>query len=308
MGVQATVVFADLTDSTNFFESLGNEKATQAMMRLTKWIGDVCEAHGGRLVKTLGDGVLTVFPRARDATFAMIEVQRGHHVRLANWPAALRMGIKAGIAHGDVVEVDGDCYGDAVNVASRLCDLAGPSQIWINASVVDAIENSDGLRFLSLGPIPLRGKTEVQALYRVEWEEDIVSDFVTQQAALAQMDRDVALTSRLHLTHLDAARTFSATDMPVHLGRADQAEIVVADPRVSRTHARIEWRNGSFVLSDQSSFGTWVRFAGSDTDVPLRREECPLHGSGEIALGVPLDDLSAPTVAFSVVTGVASAG
>lgn len=303
MGVQATVVFADLTDSTTFFELLGNERATQAVTRVTKWIGDVCEAHGGRVVKMLGDGVLAVFPLAPEAVQAMIEVQRGHHLRLAKWPPGLRMEIKAGIAHGEVVEVDSDCYGDAVNVASRLSNLSGASQVWVTGAVVDAIDDSHGLRFLSLGPIPLRGKAEVQPLYRVEWEEDIVSDFVTQQAVLAQAERDPALTSRLQLNHLEMARSFGPADMPIHLGRAEHAEVIVADPRVSRTHAKIEWRNGSFVLADVSSFGTWVRFAGSDTDVSLRREECPLHGSGEIALGVPLEDLSAPTVAFTVATG-----
>ncbi len=303
MGVQATVVFADLTESTAFFEMLGNEKATIAVTRLTQWIGEVCEAHRGRVVKKLGDGVLAVFANAVDATDAVIQIQRGHQERLLKWPAAIRMEIKAGIARGEVVEVDGDCYGDAVNVASRLSDLSGANQIWVTESVVDQIEDAHGLRFLSLGPVSLRGKTEALSLYRVEWEENIVSDFVTQQAALAQIERDPGVASEIHLGYLDMGRTFGPPELPVHLGRVDHAEILVNDPRVSRLHARIEYRNGTFVLVDLSSFGTWVRFAGSDTDVALRREECQLHGTGEIALGVPIGDLSAPTVSFAVATG-----
>jgi adenylate cyclase len=46
---------------------LGNAKATEAITRLTQWISKVCEAHDGRVVKTLGDGVLAVFPRCSDA-------------------------------------------------------------------------------------------------------------------------------------------------------------------------------------------------------------------------------------------------
>ena len=61
MGLQSTVVFVDLTGSTAFYMVLGNEKATQAVTRLTQWIGDVCEAYHGRVVKKLGDGVLAVF-------------------------------------------------------------------------------------------------------------------------------------------------------------------------------------------------------------------------------------------------------
>jgi predicted component of type VI protein secretion system len=73
---------------------------------------------------------------------------------------------------------------------------------------------------------------------------------------------------------------------------------VVNDQRVSRIHAKIEWRNGTFVLVDASSYGTWVRFNGSETELPLRREECVLHGEGEIALGAPFSDFSVPTVSF----------
>lgn len=300
MVAQATVVFADLTGSTAFFEALGNEKATRAVMRLTQWIGDVCEAHQGRVVKKLGDGVLAVFANAGHAADALIAIQRGHQLRLLTWPSNIRMEIKAGIARGEVLEVEGDCYGDAVNVASRLSDLSGANQIWVTESAVQEIDKTQGLRFLSLGPINLRGKTEAVPLYKLEWQEGVVTEFVTMQASLADMERaEPQLQGKIHLVYLNSSRSFASSDMPVHLGRGEQAEFFVDDPRVSRLHARIEWRNGAFFLTDLSSFGTWVRFAGSDTDVPLRRDDCQLHAAGEIALGMPFNDISSPTVHFS---------
>lgn len=303
MGVQATVVFADLTDSTAFFETLGNEKATAAVTRLTQWIGEVCEAHSGRVVKKLGDGVLAVFEQAVDATDAVVQMQRGHRLRLEKWPAPIRMAIKAGVACGDVVVVDGDCYGDAVNVAARLSDLSGANQIWVTESVVKAVDDIHSLCFRSLGPVMLRGKAEPVALYKVEWEDDVASDFLTQQAVLSRMEPGSPLISHIQLEYLDFLLSFGAAELPIHLGRIDQAELIVNDPRVSRLHARLDWRNGSFVLVDLSSFGTWVRFAGSHSDIALRRDECLLHGTGEIALGVPFGDVSAPTVTFRVTTG-----
>jgi adenylate cyclase len=156
------------------------------------------------------------------------------------------------------------------------------------------------LRFLSLGPINLRGKTEAVPLYKLEWQEGVVTEFVTMQASLADMERaEPQLQGKIHLVYLNNSRSFASSDMPVHLGRGEQAEFFVDDPRVSRLHARIEWRNGAFFLTDLSSFGTWVRFAGSDTDVPLRRDDCQLHAAGEIALGMPFNDISSPTVHFS---------
>ena len=77
-------------------------------------------------------------------------------------------------------------------------------------------------------------------------------------------------------------------------------DVILNDPRVSRQHARIEWRNGSIVLVDVSSFGSWVRFAGGGADVLLRRKDCVLHGEGMICLGAPPGDGSVPTLSFSV--------
>ena len=64
-------------------------------------------------------------------------------------------------------------------------------------------------------------------------------------------------------------------------------------------HARIDWSNGAFALTDVSSFGTWVQFAGSDTVVPLRRSVCMLHGEGRMALGMPFG-VGAPTLDFRI--------
>jgi pSer/pThr/pTyr-binding forkhead associated (FHA) protein len=91
-----------------------------------------------------------------------------------------------------------------------------------------------------------------------------------------------------------------AFDLPIHVGRIRHCEFIVADPRVSRTHFRLEWRNGRVMLVDVSSYGTWVRFSGSRTEVLLRREECVLYGQGEVALGAPFSDTSVPVVSFQV--------
>ncbi|NDP49581.1 MAG: FHA domain-containing protein, partial [Sulfuriferula multivorans] len=109
-----------------------------------------------------------------------------------------------------------------------------------------------------------------------------------------------ALGGQIELTWIDEKKTFRSYELPIHIGRVRQAEFVVNDPRVSRNHARIDWRNGSLTLVDVSSYGSWVRFSGGGSDLLLRREECVLHGKGVIALGSSFADPSAPTVSFSV--------
>lgn len=303
MGVHTTVVFTDLFGSTGVFEALGNAKATQAITQVTTWIAKIVESHGGRVVKMLGDGVLALFEDNPSAIDAVVEMQRNHLRRMAQMPAANRLPIRIGVASGDVELVDGDCYGDAVNVAARLSDLSGPQQIWANSAALAGADEADGVRFRILGPISIRGRAEPCTVYQVEWQDDVASDFLTMQAELdplLDVSNKDALGRQIELTWKDTTKTFKSFELPIHIGRIRQVEFVINDPRVSRTHARIDWRNGSVMLVDVSSYGCWVRFSGGGSDLLLRREECVLHGRGEIALGSSFADPTAPTVGFSV--------
>lgn len=304
MGVLSTIVFADLFGSTGVFESLGNAKATEVVTRATSWIAQHCTDHGGHVVKLLGDGVLMVFDNSRQAVETVIELQRKYQSVLSQAPTNAYMPLRVGVARGSVEFVDNDCYGDAVNIAARLSELTNAHQIWVNR---DAIEDGFTLpqeRFRALGSIHIRGRAEPCEVFQVEWQENQSTDLMTLQADLdhsgnSKINQD-ALGIQIKLNWLDQQRVFRAYDLPIHIGRSRQVEFVVDDVRVSRKHARIDWRNGSVVLVDVSSYGSWVRFSGGGPDILLRREECVLHGQGELALGAPLNDDTAPIISFSV--------
>lgn len=297
---EVTVVFADLTGSTGVFEALGNAKATQAITRLTEWMGKVCVSRRGRVVKNLGDGVLMVFAGNQDAIDAAADMQRAHTERIKTWPAKLKMHLQVGLARGQVIEQGGDYFGDAVNVASRLSDLSGPDQILGTDTVIDNLPQDTLVRFRSLGAMDIRGRNEACVVYRVEWENEVLSDFFTVPAGLtaASAWQNSPKMNSITLLWLDLERSFTSTQLPVHIGRVADSQFVVNDPRVSRVHVKVIWRSGKFYLEDVSSYGTWVRFAGSDAIVALRRQECVLLGSGEMALGAPFEDFTVPTLNF----------
>lgn len=296
----ATVVFADLAGSTGLYEALGNAAAAEAIARITRWIAGVCEAHDGRVVKLLGDGVLAVHPRAADAVAAVVALQRAHARQLPAGPEGMRLQI--GVASGEVVEMDGDCYGDAVNVAARLSDLCGPDHIWTTRAVVAQLAAlPEDVRVRSLGPIPLRGRSEAAEIFQVDWEQDAQSRQLTRPATLSDhLPVRPPSGGGVRLSCHGRRQRFRAEELPIHLGRADEAQFQVVDPRVSRNHARIEWRSGALVLADLSSYGTWVRFSAGADALMLRREECVLVGVGELALGAAFDDATAPIVQFEV--------
>ena len=296
-----TVVFADLTGSTGVFESLGNAKATQAITRLTQWIGQVCTDRNGHVVKFLGDGVLMVFNENIAAVEAAVEMQRAHSERIKSWPDALKMRLQIGLARGDVLAQDGDFFGAAVNVASRLSDLSGPEQILGTDTVIDSLPPGSAIRSRCLGAMDIRGRDETCTVYQVEWQSELLTEFFTVPASLTASPFAKAphQMGAINLSWLDSQVSFQSADLPISIGRVDNADFVVTDPRVSRTHAKITWHGGKFYVEDISSFGTWVRFEGAKNIVPLRRSDCVLLVAGELALGGPFEDFTVPTVKFS---------
>lgn len=299
MNPSKTIVFADIAGSTALYEALGNERAAAAVARVTEDIGQAIATQGGRVVKKLGDGVLGLFADADKALEAMVACMRNHHAAVQQ--PGPRMDIRVGLASGDLVEVDGDCYGDAVNVAARLCERAGLSEIWATEDTVQGLLEPVGVSFIRLGHLVVRGKADPLVMYRIDWNDGMAEGSLTMQAGLmsnmAQLNGGLA---EICFSWRGDNQMFAASDTPVHVGRSTGAQLCIGDPRVSRQHARVDWRGGAFLLTDLSSYGTWVRFEGSDVPVQLRRDSCLLHGTGEISLGVPFTDTSAPTLGFVV--------
>jgi adenylate cyclase len=301
---ELTIAFVDLTGSVSVFETLGNDRATKAVTKLTQWIGSMGAENGGTVVKMLGDGVLMSFANNRNAVDAMVLIQQEHAKRLIQWPDRLKLMMQIGMARGQVVVVDGDCFGDAVNVASRLSDLAGPEQIMATDTVIRKLGPRHGVRSRSLGPMRIKGRVEPCEVFRVEWQPEMLSEFLTLPADLHALGAiKESVFGGFELSWLDSTQVFNLTDLPLKIGRVPEADFVVSDPRVSRMHASIDIRSGNYVLEDISSYGTWVRFAGGDNVIALRRQECLLHSDGEIAMGAPFSDFSSPMVRFRLVEG-----
>jgi class 3 adenylate cyclase len=293
----ATVVFADLVGSTGIFERLGDETAGRFVTQLTTALAKTFEQHQGRVVKLLGDGIFTVFQSEADAVAACIEIQK----RLKDKPVhpggrgnavQMQMGVEA----GEVVEIEGDCYGDAVNSAARLADLAGADQILTSSRVRDGLPAALQAQLRSLGPMYLRGKQEVTEVFRVEWQVERDTEATVMGVSMFKPSRDGAL----EVTGAGRMLRVEPRGDKLTVGRSITASLTINDGRVSREHATLEWRGGHFVLGDTSSFGTWVYFGNQAEPVVLRRTECYLVGSGQIALGCEREAEAAPIVQFNV--------
>jgi adenylate cyclase len=291
-----TVVFADLVGSTSMFERLGDETASRFVTQLVGALSQVFEQHSGRVVKLLGDGLFVVFPQEGDALAACISIQKRFlekPIRAGGSGAPVQM--QMGIESGEVVEIDGDCFGDTVNSAARLADLAGAAQILTTQNVWSALGPLQQASLRSLGPMHLRGRAEASHVYRVEWQAGRDEDATMMGRSMA----DKASPQVLSLEAGGQTVQIDARSLAISIGRGAGASLALNDPRVSRMHATLEWRGGQFVLSDASSYGTWVYFGNQSEAVVLRRTECYLVGSGQISAGCERRDGS-PLISFSI--------
>jgi class 3 adenylate cyclase len=328
--LQRTLMFADLRGSTSMYETLGNADATAVVSRSVALLARIVALHGGRVVKTLGDGLMAVFELPSQGVSAAddmhdslsrigmadeflergVDSQPGAPATGADAAAEggaptlpprppVPLKLQVGLAHGEVVEMGGDVFGDAVNVAARLLDHAGDNETLATSDVVEQLGEWERSRFRSLDRLQLRGRVEP---VHVHLQEPVRRFGDTAATAYGDMLLPVSEPEGIRLVWLDLNRIYAGTSLPVILGRSPQATYIIDDTRVSRSHARIDWHGGTFQLTDLSYNGTYVRFANDDEVLSLRRGSCTLHGSGVIGLGGPPGEGFLPSIGFEVLS------
>jgi adenylate cyclase len=123
--------------------------------------------HRGRIVKTTGDGILVEFSSVVDALRCAVEVQRGMATRNAEVPQNKRIEFRVGIHQGDVVIEGGDIFGDGVNVAARLENLAKPGGICVSGRVEEDAFGKLDTAFEDMGEQQLKNIGRPVRVYRV---------------------------------------------------------------------------------------------------------------------------------------------
>lgn len=161
----AAVWFADVVGYTRL--SAENEDAAlQVVSELQRVARTEVERRDGRVVKFIGDAVLTVFDSADAALHAALAMQDGFAA--SEVVQAHGVALRVGVHLGEVMEAeDGDVYGDGVNVASRVEGAAEPGQVAVTSAIHNVIRNRPGFAAASLGAKPLKGVADPVELYAV---------------------------------------------------------------------------------------------------------------------------------------------
>ena len=134
-----------------------DEVGTVRVLREHRAVSDALVAkHGGRIVKTTGDGVLLEFPSVVDAVECAVAVQAVMAERNDGVPEDRRMLFRIGINLGDILIEGDDILGDGVNIAARLEGIAEPGGICISSSTYDHVRGKVAVEFADLGEQELK--------------------------------------------------------------------------------------------------------------------------------------------------------
>ena len=274
---EVSVLFADVSGSTKLYETAGDAVAHAAIEKCVSIMRDKTLGAKGRVIKTIGDEVMSAFPTADQAADAAIEMQSA----ISELPPVgnTQIGIRVGFNHGPVVERDGDVFGDAVNLAARLAGVATKGQIITARDTVMLMSPMLKSATRAITTIQVKGKAQEIQVYELIWQQ---SEDMTTLASQKSVYKPK--NTKLRLLVQGSELVLSAERPALALGRDAAADLVIKERMASRAHGKIERRLDKLILTDHSANGTFVTIEG-DKEIVLRREEFTLRGHGWIAFG-----------------------
>ena len=268
------ILFADIAKSTHLYETLGNTVAKNLIGNCISLLSRVTAHHKGTVVKTIGDEIMCTFPTADAAVEAAIHMNEGlENLTIPDDPGAAPPNIYVGIQYGPVIKEHNDVFGDAVNVAARMVSMAKQRQIITTEETVEVLNPGHKSSARIIDKTTVKGKSGEMNIYELVWEQQDATVMVGDS-----MDA-LSIQSRMELQFQGSTITVDQDRPSATLGRQGHNDVVVNDNRVSRSHARIEYRRGKFVLVEHSTNGTFVLVQGKK-GVIMKRDEIQLLGTG----------------------------
>lgn len=275
----ACILVADVPGTDRLADALGATEAGHAIERCLHRIERAADANGGRYARRGSTRLCAQFARADAAILAACEMLE--RVQALPPLRGLRMAIRIGIHAGEAAE-------PAVEqLAARLTEATPPG----HALATDAVTSilGPGARQLT-SAAPLRNPALAgigTGIYAVGRQGAPTPPTTTRPQ------------KRLHLRHRDTELVIDDLRPVVLFGRELGNDVVIADPRASRQHARIERQRDGFVLIDQSTNGTFLLEDGR-VEYCVKNESVPLKGPGRIGCGFSCNEIERDLVFFEI--------
>ncbi len=275
--MSSCILMAQLLGGPAQTSATSSADARHALDRARNRMKLALEARGGRLQDTGQDGICADFDSVDAAALAACEMIE----RVCQLPpsAGTRFGVRAAIHVADDLE-------SAVSEAGRLTALARPAETLLSAPAAALLKPST------------RQFARATPLEDANRGEDLVA--LLRHAGLADTaESPVRSSPRLRLQHQGRTLFVDASRPSLMLGREQDNDLILEDRRASRRHARIDFRDDRFSLTDHSSNGSWLAISGGNV-IHIKGEAAELPQQGRIGLGAPTDEGEINLIDFDI--------
>ena len=285
MELELSILFVDVCDSTRLYEQAGNVRAAELIGTMLGRLEEEVARVRGRVIKSLGDGLMCVFTTPELACQAAGQMMAAAARSREEGLGGNGFNLRVGIHFGSVVRNGGDVFGDAINVTARIEAMASPSEILLTEEAASRLPEALRGRCRLIDTTRVKGKTtaiRIYSLHDTSGDESSDDRTILGSAVAGGAVRGANFT--LRLTYRNREKIVSVREPKLTIGRHETCDIFVQSQLASRQHGSIEFSRESFVLTDHSSNGTYIK-AGDNPPVTLRRETAKLVGRGLLGIG-----------------------
>ncbi len=239
----AALLMADVVGYSRLMEA--DEAGTLAALR--QWqdaiLMPAVAAHGGRIVKLVGDGVLVEFASAVNAVSAALALQSG--TSAASEAAAEGRGIvlRVGVNLGEVLGEGDDVYGESVNVAARLEALAAPGEIYVSGKVRDEVQGRVACRFTDRGEQRLKNMAAPVRVFHVAGDDQPLARAASHGAARSSTRPSIAILPFANLSAEGSGQHLAdglTEDIVTELSRYRQLRVIARDASFRRRDGKAD--------------------------------------------------------------------
>ncbi len=277
-----TIMFVDIAGSTRLYQEYGDTLAQDSIARCLIRLSEIIKRHRGTVVKFIGDEILCYLhdpELAFQAAFKLQEIAKD-----TVDPNGVQLSLRIGMHFGSAIIEDTDLYGDSVNVAAAMRDIAKGGQIIATEEIVAHIPPEISHFTRRYDTSRIKGRQEQTTIYEILWEGEASTQILSGTTSVEKMK-----SSKLQLAFQETELSLLANMPALTLGRDYSCSIIIEGTLISRQHANIEYRRGKFLMIDKSTNGTYI-LTEDGRSIYLRREEFPLWGKGKISLGKAIID------------------
>lgn len=294
------ILFADLADSVKLYTRLGDSLAKTHIQQLQKILSTEIQAFGGQIQEIIGDELMVRFELVDRALPCSISLHR--KAKKYSEQHSLQLSLRIGMHLGAVIEDQGEhrLFGDTVNIAARVTAIAQADQTILTEKLLNAASSSWQTAARRFDLATLKGKENPIVIYDLPWLHDDLTAIVSPTDGTEE-----SACQSLILMHQNQKIDLGDYTGVLSIGRAITNDLVIdADP-VSRRHVTIERIHNHFVLSDKSTNGTHL-FTHTGQTLYLRRQQWPMSGSGELALGATREHGTDHVIRFDCTGSIAT--